>query len=221
MTLQDYVNLVTDSLGNYFNDFGGVATPIVVALVILIIGLVVATILRAVWVEITKFINLEKNIAKIESYSTLTKTHKDLSVTEVVGNLTWWSSVIVYVIPALKALEINQVDQALSNVFSYIPTAIIGVLYLSVGALVAWFAYLVVLGVGSLVKVPGAGSIAKLVSVAIVVFSLLLSLKALGVSEEVVRFMVFGTIAASALALGLAGKDLAADILKKVRELIK
>lgn len=221
MTLQDYLNLVTDSLGNYINYKGSIGIPIVVALIILFLGLVVATVLKRVWVEIVKFLGLEKTFSGLDFYSLLTKTNKNLSLTEIVGSIIWWSVVIVFLVPALKALGINQVDQALGQLFGYIPIAIIAALYLSVGSLIAWFAYLIVLGVGSLIKVPAAGSIAKLVSVAIVVFSLLLSLKALGVSEEMVRFIVLGTIAASALALGLAGKDFAADILKKTREIIK
>lgn len=221
MTLQDYINLVTNSLGDYFKGIGPVITPIVVALIILVVGLIVATILRVVWVEITKFLNLEKNLAKLESYSALQKASKTLSVTELVGNLVWWSAVIVFVIPALRALGINQVNQAINNVFGYVPTAIVGTLYLSVGALVAAFAYSIVLGVGGAIKVPAAASIAKLVASAVVIFSLLLSLKALGVSEEMLRFLILGTIVAATLAFGLAGKDLATDILKKLREQLK
>lgn len=221
MTLQDYINLVTNSLKDYFRGIGPVITPIIVALIILIIGLIVATIIKVVWVEITKFLNLEKNIAKLESYSALVKANKALSVTELIGNLVWWSAVIVFVIPALRAIGINQVNQVLNHIFGYVQTAIVGTLYLSIGALVAWFAYTIILGVGGSIKVPAAAIIAKVVSAAVVVFTLIISLKVLGVSEEMVRFLILGTIAASALAFGLAGKDMATDILKKAKEMLK
>ncbi len=221
MTLQDYINLVSNSLRDYFKGIGPVITPIIVALIIFIVGIIVAMILRMVWVEITKFLNLEKNIAKLEAYSTLVKTNKSLSVTELVGSLVWWSAVIVFVVPALKAFGINQVNQVLNHVFGYVPVAIVGALYLSIGALVAWFAYNIISGVGAAIKVPASGSIAKVVSAAVVVFSLLISLRTLGVSDEMVRFMILGVLSASALAFGLAGKDLAADILKKAKEMLK
>lgn len=221
MTLQDYFNSVTDSLGNYFTNQNSVVVPVLVALVILIVGLVVASVLRRVWVEIAKFINLEKALSGLNEYSALAKANKGLSLTELLGSLIWWAAVLVFVLPALKALGITQLETALGQLFGYVPSLVLAAFYLGLGAVIAWFAYLLVLGVGSLVRVPASSSIGKTVSFAVIVVSLFFTLKTLGVSDELIRFGVLGLLAASALALGLAGKDLASDLLKKVRDMVK
>ena len=221
MTLQDYINLVTNSLSSYFNGKNSIVIPVIVALIIFLLGVVVATILRQLWVSIVKFLNLEKSLSGIEAYSSLVKASKNLSVTELLGNFIWWSIVLIFLLPALKALGLKEIDTVLGQFISYVPAAITAGLYLLFGAVFAWFANQVIFGVTQLTKISAATMIARLVSFAILVFSALLAVKALGVSEEMIRFIVIAAIAAFALAFGLAGKETASDILKKGKDLVK
>ncbi len=221
MTLQDYISLVTNSLSNYSDSKTSIAISIVAGLLIFLLGLVVASLLRRVWIEIAKFLNLEKSLSGIDTYSDLVKTSKNLSVTELLGSLIWWTIVLIFLVPALKALGLNQVDAVLGQLLNYVPAVITASLYLLIGSLFAWYAHLLILGVASLTKISAAAAIARLVSFVILVFSGLLAIKALGVNEETLRLIVMASIASTALAFGLAGKDTASDILKRSKDLVK
>ncbi len=221
MSLQDYIGLVNDSFDSFFYGKSLVLIPFIAALTIFIVGLLVATVLKILWIEIAKFLNLEKSFLKIDSYSSLVKSNKNLSVTELLGSLIWWSLVLIFLFSALKALNFYQIDLVLNQLLGYLPFAVVGGLYLFLGSIFAWFAFLLFSAVGTLTKIPGSITIARLVATSIIVFSVLGALTAFGISSEFIRYIIFAVLAASALAFGLVGKDLATDILKKARDTIK
>lgn len=221
MTLQDYISLVTISISNYSSSKSAFVIPTIAALIIFLVGLITASLLKSVWLEISKFLSLEKSLSRIKTYSDLAKVNKNLSISELLGSLIWWTIILIFLIPALKAVGIRQIDTVLANLFNYIPVTITAGLYLLIGSLVAWYSHLFILAIASLIKIPTAELVAKIIAFGILIFSSLLAIKTLGVSAENLKLIAMATIAAAALSFGLAGKDIASGILKKSKDLIK
>lgn len=221
MTLQDYTNLVTSSLSDLIDTTLTLIIPLSTALIIFLVGLIIAEIIKKTWFEIIKFLNIEKSFLKNESYAKMVKSNKNLSLTLGIGQILWWLTILVFLLPSLKILNFTKVDIIIGQFLDYLPAVATGGLYLFFGFVIAWLAYLITLAFGNLTKIGNALFVAKTIAATILTFSTFLALKAFGLNEETIKFIVLATIGAIALAFGLSGKELAADIIKKLKEQIK
>ncbi len=221
MTLQDFIKFTTDSLNTFSSSLGDILPNLVAALVIFLVGLIVASILVRIWMEITKVTNLEKSLSGIDAYSNLVKTNKSLSISEVVSSLIWWSIVLIFSVASLKSLGVAEVDATFAQFFNYLPRFISGALILVIGSLFAWYASVLINAVGTLAKLSAVNLVAKATSIAIMVFSLLSALVTFGVASEMLKLISQVTIIATGLAFALGGKDLASEQLKKLKDSFK
>ncbi|MDP2671515.1 MAG: hypothetical protein Q8P13_03615 [bacterium] len=221
MTLQDYINLTQDSINNFFNGLGPTLSNIVAAIVIFAIGLIIGSILKRVWEEISKAVSLERSLSGWDAYQKLTKAHDGVDLTSFVGELLRWLSVIVFLLPAIDALGIAGGQSVLSAVMGYLPNVVVASLFLVVGFVISWFIHRLVMVAGVLVDKNPSHLIADVAALAVIVFALLGALQQLGLGADLIRFFVLAGFAATALAFGLAGKDTAAELIKKFMDRAK
>lgn len=215
MTLQDYINLSQESINSFFSNLGPVAANIVAAAVILVVGLIVGSILKRVWDEILKAINLEKSLSGWSSYQKLIKSHDDLTITTLGGELLRWLAIVVFLLPAVAALGVNGSSEVLTKLLSYLPNVVLASLFLVLGFVFSWFAHRLVMAIGVLVDRNPSHLIADVAALAIMIFATLEAFMQLGIGADLIRLLIIATIAAGALAFGLAGKDSATDLIKK------
>jgi hypothetical protein len=215
LTLQDYINLTQDSINAFFSALGPAFANILAAVVIFIIGLLVGAILKRVWVEIMRAINLEKSLSGWGTYQALQKRHDGLDVTTFFGELLRWLAIIVFALPAVAALEIVGADQVLNRLLGYLPNVVLGSLFLILGFVISWFVHRIVMAVGTIVNNNPSHLIADIAALAVIFFASVEALLQLGLSAELVRLLIIATFAALALAFGLAGKDTAASLIKR------
>ena len=221
MTLQDYINLSQDSLNVFFDNAGSTLANIVAAIVTLAVGVSAGWILKWVFQEVSRAINLERTLANWGWYAKLVKSHEGIDVTNVLGELLRWTAIIVFVIPAVSALQIEGSDAVFSVLFSYLTNIILASLYLLFGFVIAWFVRRSLLIIGEATGIVPAAMIANTAWFAIVVFAGIQAVLQLGVTTDLIRLFVIALFLASALAFGLAGRDTAADWLKRILEKIK
>lgn len=221
MKLQDSINISSDVLKNFSHALNLLFFPLISAIVIFILGLVVATLLQKFWTEVAKLVGFEKSLAKMNNYQLLSKVNKSATVTEVVSSIIWWGTVLATLVTAVEVLGIKEVNTVFNSYFNLLPTFITASAFLLVGALVASFANLLIGIVGSLANFPMFSWVGRFIAVAIMIFSVIFALQTLKVSSEMLRFAEIAFIASVALAFSLAGKELATDIIKKVRDLVK
>lgn len=221
MKLQDSINISSETIKNFSHALNLLWFPLISAIVIFVLGLIVATLLQKLWVEVAKLIGFEKSLAKLGNYQLLSKFDKSATVTEIVSSLIWWSTVLVSLVAAVEILGIKEVNTVFSSYLSLLPGFIIAASFLLVGGLIASFANLLIGAVGALAGFPMFSWVGRFVAAAIVILSVVLALQTFKVSSEMMRLTEIAFIASVALAFGLAGKDLAADIIKKLRDLVK
>jgi len=221
LTLQDYYNLSTSSISKFFSSFGTNFSNIVAAIIALTVGLVIGAILKKVIVEISKAVSLEKSLSDWGTYQKLTKSHEALNVTEFLGELARWISIIIFLIPAVESLEISGTDVVVSQLLNYIPSVLIAAIYLLLGFVFAWFLHRLVQSVAIIVGTNPAHTIANVVYLAVVAFATISALLQLGLGFELIRWIFLALLAGLALSFGLAGKDTAGDIIKKFQEKAK
>jgi len=215
MTLQDYINLSQNSINSFFSGLGGAVTNIVFATIALIVGVVIGYILKRIVVEVLSAINFEKTVSSLPMYQMVVKSHESVDLTTFLGELVRWIAILVFLVPAVSSLQVAGAGSVVPNVLGYLPSVILASLYLLIGFVVAWFVHRVIEVVAVIVGYNPARVIGNVSFIAIVVFVSLQALAVLQVPSDLVRIIVIASIAASALAVGLGGRDQAADLLKR------
>ena len=221
MTLQDYINLSQTSLNTLFSNLSPILANIIAAIVTLAIGVLVGWILKRVVEEISKAINLERVLASWPLYTKVVKSHEEIGITTFIGEVLRWVAIIVFLIPAVSSLQIEGSEAIFSQLFGYLNMIVVASLYLLFGFVIARFVKRVVLAVGIIVGTNPSHLIANFGYAAIVVFATIQAILQLGVTTDLIRLFVIALFLASALAFGLAGRDTAADWLKKIVEKAK
>lgn len=215
MTIQDYINLSQTSVSDYFANFMPILVNILAAVVAVVIGITIGWVLKRVVEEVSKAIGLERTLGGLSFYNAITKSHEENDITTLIGETARWSAIIVFLFAAVGSLQIEGSEAVFSQIFAYIPNVVIASLYLFFGFVVAWFVHRVILAVAVVTGNTPAHLLANATYLSIVIFAALQALGTLGIGAEIIRLLVIASIAAGALAFGLAGKDAASDLVKR------
>lgn len=215
LTFQQYISLFQDSISLFFKHFLPVFTNVLAAVIAIVIGVVLGWILKRIVQEASKAVNLERTLSTIPAYSDVVKSHEESDITNFIGEILRWIAILVFLIPAFASLQIAGAGVVFILVFGFISKVLLASLFLLLGFVVAWFLHRVVMAVGTVVGNNPAHLIANLAYLAVVIFALVQGVFVLGVSAVILRLFVMAVFVALLLAFGLAGREVAADWLKK------
>ncbi|MFH1632295.1 MAG: hypothetical protein ABIA47_04775 [bacterium] len=195
------------------------------ALIVFLLGLLVANLLRSVVVRLVKAIKLDELMEKLDVKKAFIKAGIKLDVAAFLGWLVKWFIIILALIAAADALEWDQITIFLSQVVSYLPNVIISVIILLVGFILGNFVQTIVKSALEAAKMESAGFLAGLSKWAIIVFSFMAVLVQLGIAYTMIMTLFTGFVAmvalAGGLAFGLGGRDHATRVLNKLSKDLK
>src|SRR5918993_1683860 len=182
------------------------------AILILIVGYIVAKLLQAVVTRLLGAIGLEHWMERggIKQFFERAETRQ--TPTSILGRLVFWFVLIIAIVMATDALGISQVSAVLSQLIAYIPNVIAAVLILVLAALLAQF-------VAGLVRgATGVDLLGTVAQAAIIIYAVFAALTQLGIAVELTAptfLIVLGAVAlAAAIAFGWGGRDVAKDIIE-------
>jgi Conserved TM helix len=185
-------------------------------LIILFIGYVIARLVKAAVTKGLEAVGLDRALAGSQAGTYVERVSPGARPSRLVGLVAFWFIFIYAIAAAVGALKIPALTNFMANVQNYLPNVIAAVLILVIGVALAG-------AVGGLVdRLMGdtpAGRMARAVSptliLAIVVFMVLNQLKIAPAIVTSTYVALIGMLAvAGALAFGLGGRDLAADMLR-------
>ncbi|NQT29816.1 MAG: hypothetical protein HQ596_04520 [Candidatus Saganbacteria bacterium] len=189
------------------------------ALVLLLIGLLIAKGLQ--WLTLTVFgaVQLDKGCKKIAFTDLLTKGGLNKGPTELLGDLIYWLTIFVTVTAVVAVFGLISANALLVSLLAYLPAVLSAAYILGVGIFVAILLSTIVLVIVNNIGLPNANTLAKIVQYAIIIFAFLAALSQLGISLDWIIAsitVVVGAVALTfALAFGLGAKDMATDFLEK------
>ncbi len=186
------------------------------ALVILVIGYLLAHYVEKLLTSFLKVIGLDKVMDKIGITHILKVGEVKHKPSELIGLLTYCVLIITTLIMAVKVFGLTSVSAMLDSVLTFIPSVITGILVLMIGMLIAKVISIIVYVVAKNADMPLADTVSRLCKYAIMVFVAIVFLKEIGfVSLFEGHYTIFigGIVFAIALAFGLAGKDIASRYL--------
>jgi hypothetical protein len=226
MILMQSANAVQGSFYDLWYTVALYLPKILAAVVVFIIGWIVATILYRIVVEVAKVLKID-DLLKSAGVNELAKDAGfSLDAGKFIATLVMWFVVLVFLVSSLQILGLTTVTLFLEQVVLwYLPQVIIASLILILGAVVAEIVRGLVSGSARAAGAHAAnfgGAVAKW---AIWAFAILAALAQLGIGTAFIQTVFTGIIVALSLAFGLAfglgGKDAAARAIEKMREEIK
>jgi len=194
----------------------------IIALIIFIIGWVIAVALGKVVEQIVKALKVDLALKSLGAEEPLNRAGMKLDAGAFLGGLVRWFVILVFVLAAVDVFGLTQVTEFLRGVvLVYIPQVIVAALILVAAALLADVANRIVQGSAKAAHLPSAGLLGGMAKWAIWIFAILTALYQLGIAGPFVQTLFTAFVAmlalAGGLAFGLGGKDAAAKFLERLR----
>jgi len=203
-------NAVTDQLVKVVNYLPNILSAIVVILV----GVIVAWAVKVVIVKGLGFIKLKKYTDSVGLGKVFTEK---VEFATLIGDIAKWTIVIVFLIPALEILGISEVNIVLESILAYIPNVILAIVSVMIGAVVADLVSRAIRSAALTMGTRNADLLADLAKWSIMVFVILGALQQLNILPQLISTLTIGVMAffviAGGVAFGLGGKDAASSLI--------
>src|SRR5215204_2373671 len=204
---------MVESLRNTLDRFLGYIPQLIGAIVILLVGYLVARALQAVVARVLQAVGFDGWMERGGIKQFLDRAQTRQTPATILGKLVFWLVFIIAITMAADALGIQQVSQVLGQLIAYIPSIIAAILILVLAALLANFLAGVVRGA------TGSDLLANIARYAIIVYAVFAAITELGIAVQLTAptfLIVLGGVAlAAAIAFGWGGRDVAKDIIER------
>lgn len=222
MLIQSWSQVFVLSLQGLWYGFVATVPKILLAIIVFIIGWVIASTLAKLVAAGIDALKLDKLFAGTGANEALSRAGWHLHIGGVIGWLVKWLIVIAFFIASVNILGLNQVSSFLGQILSYIPQIIIAVLVLVAGTIVADFVRKFVSGSAAIANVRSARMIGTIAYYAIWILAIVTALDKLGIFGYFGQILFTGLVVMLALGFGLAfglgGKDAAGRWVNKISE---
>lgn len=219
MTVENWTNITSTAVTDTLSRAVGFIPDLIGALIVILIGVVVAWAAKTVIVKVLSYIKIKPYLEKAGLSKALPGK---VDFAALIGDLVQWIIIIAFLLPALDILNLSQVNELLSRVISYIPNVIVAVALVMIGAIVADLVAKVVESAAQTIGVSTAKALADIAKYAIIIFVILASLYQLGIAAPLIDRLftaVVGMVAiAGGLAFGLGGQEAAKDAVNRLRK---
>lgn len=214
-------NSISDAIRTAFldlwSDVISFIPEFVAAIVILIVGYLVAIAAGAFVEKIVHMFRVDALAERMNIHSTLKKIGIDFSFSNTLGIVTKWFFIAVFLTAAVEVLGWTQIVTFLNDVVRYIPQVLIAIIILAIGLMIASVVedgVTKALQTAKTVQRPATlGAIAKW---SIVTFSIMAALTQLRVAENLIAILFAGILLTFVISFGLAGKEHAQKFLDKI-----
>jgi hypothetical protein len=215
--LSDVVRRTLTGFGDRLAAFG---PNLVAMLVLLLAGVVVSWLIREAVRVLLRRLGFDTFAERIGLADVLRKGGLSGRASSVVAAVTAWSVLAAFVILAIGALNLQFAMELLSHAFAYLPQVLIALALLALGAVLSGFARRSVLIAAVNAGLPSARFLATATRGGLMVLFIAMALEHLGVGRQVLMssftILFGGLVLALALAFGLAGRDLAAQVIERL-----
>ena len=195
------------------------------ALLILLIGWIVAIGLDRLVSQILKQLKLDHALNKVGTKTLFKKSGVDFEASDFIGGLVKWTILLIAFLAAADVLGLTKITDFLNAILSYVPNIFVAIAILLIGMLAAnFFAHVVRGGVGA-ARIKVAHFLATITKWTIWIFAILAALGQLGIAETVIDRLItaifFMLALAGGLAFGLGGQKAASEALDDMKKEIK
>lgn len=222
MTFQDVVDVLVASFQTLWVDFIEFLPTFTSALVVFIVGLIVAAALGSLVERVVSALKLDNLLATAGVDAHVRRAGMKLNTGRFFGRLVYWFVLIAFFLAASDILGFFTFSNFLEAVLLYIPQVVVAVLIMLATVIIANFLRGVVRASAKTGGLDSADFLGSLTWWAITIFGTSAALLQLGIATAVVQAFITAFFAmfaiAGGIAFGLGGKEYAATLLKKFRD---
>lgn len=222
MLVQSWSEVVIASLQGLWEGFVTFIPPVVGALLVFIVGWIVAVAFDRVVTGVLESMKIDKAFEQLSFMRSMHEAGFSMKVSALLGSLVKWFFVIAFFVAAVDIVHLTAVADFMQKILFYIPQVIVAVLILAVAALLGEFVSRMVHASLQATSVRASRFASAVARWAIWISAILAALSQLGIASTMVSTLFMGIIAmvalAGGLAFGLGGQSLAKDLLQGIRD---
>jgi len=195
------------------------------ALVVFVVGWVVAMIVGKVVSDILRRVQFNQLFEREGFRKALERAELRVDPSEFIGGIFKWVLLIVFILAAVEILGLEEFAGILSKVLGYLPNVLIASLMFVVAVIIADIVGKVLHATVESAQMGSGHYVAVIVKWSIWIFAVILILLQLNVAKDFLLLVLQGVVAflvvAGGLAFGLAGKDVAGELLRDMMKKLR
>lgn len=221
--LQVLGNKILVSFSTLLDAFFGFLPGFLTAVIVFVVGWIIATALGKVAGQIIRAVKIDSVLEKMGFKKVMDRAGLKLNTGLFFDELIKWFVILVALLVAVDILQLQIVGDLLKIIVLYIPNVIVAVLILIAGVLISNLLEKSVVASLEAVRMKSSKILGKFTRWFILIFALLIAISALQIGDagrvigDFVSIIITGVVAAFAISFGLAGKDIAAQLLNKAK----
>jgi len=223
MVIQSWGDVIVASFQQVWTEVVQVVPVIFVAIVIFLIGWIIAVALGKVVEHLIRALRVDHVLRKLDVEHVVERAGWHLNTGVFLGGLVKWFVIVVFLVASLDVLKLTQVNRFLQDVvLVYLPQVIVAVLILVAAAIIGDVMFRIVTGSARAAHIRSAHFIGSVTKWAIWIFAILAALYQLGIATPFVQTLFTGVIVAVSLAIGLAfglgGQEAAGEYIARLKK---
>lgn len=222
MVTQTWADVTVQSFQVLWGGFISFLPKFLGAVIIFLIGWAIAIGLERLVEQIFKVLRIDAFLEKMGVGKSLEKAGFKMHIGKWIGTIVKWFLIIVFLMAATEIVGLSEVTNYLKSVLYYIPNVFVAAVIIIVAVWAANVLQKIIQVSVSATNIKAANLSASLTKWSIMIFGLLAALMQLGIAPSLIQTIVTGLVAmlaiAGGVAFGLGGKDIAMDILSKLRK---
>ncbi len=221
MIIQSWADLLVASFQQVWVQFIGFVPQFLGAVIVFIVGLIIATGLGALIEKLVGMLMVDKVLAGVGIEEYIERAGLRLNSGKFLGQVVYWFIVITFLLAASSLLGFVALSGFLEQVLTYIPKVMVAVLIMLVTVIVANFLRKTVMASVMSARLHAANFLGTITWYSVIVFGLTSTLAQLEVDVTILNTLITGIIAmlaiAGGIAFGLGGKEYASHLIEKFR----
>jgi hypothetical protein len=183
------------------------------AIVILVVGWLIAKVIEAVVARILKAIKLDAASEKAGIANVLAQGDIRLTLSELVGAIVYWLVILIVIATTLDALNLKIASELLTRVVGYVPNILGAVFILILGAFIANFVGAIVRTAGNNAGIKNTKMLSQIAQSILIIFAVIIAIEQLQIATTLivlsVNIILVSMGLGAAIAFGLGCKDIA------------
>lgn len=216
----EQVSVMLEPLRAMLTQVGVFLPKLVLAIVVLVLGWLLAKLLRFGANKLLAAINFKVLAERAGMDDFLKAGGLKTDTAGVIALLVYWFVLLAALMVAFNGLGLAYVTELVGRILLFVPKVLVAVLLLAVGAYFARFVSKAISTYGRNVGMPEADLLARVAWYAITIFVVVVALDQVNIGGEIIRqsFLIVlgGAVLALAIAFGLGGQRWAGQVLERM-----
>ncbi len=218
--MKDQFSLFVESSQQFLNEIASALPKIIGAILILIIGWIIAKLLKRLFVRLLNLVKFNYLTEKSGIDKFLREGGAKVNAIDVIGTLIYWFIMLIVIMATLNSLNLTAASALFNEIMLYIPNIVVAIAILIIGIYLARMVSQIIKTSLKGMQDKTSALISQIAFIAIIVLTVFVTIGQLNIAKEIMTsafIIIFGAIClALALAFGLGGREKAAEILSEL-----